>query len=146
MNFNQVVTKLKTTAAAHLNVVKSEAGVLESLDWGEVKYPLVMFVCNASRFELNKIRYRFTMVCADVIDDQLLQQITKQSNMFDVGTDILTKLINDSQNEPYDIDETTITFQPFVDSFPDLCAGFQFDFDMTTIYNKDCNLPFQLGS
>ena len=86
------------------------------------------------------------MVCADVIDDQLLQQITKQSNMFDVGTDILTKLINDSQNEPYDIDETTITFQPFVDSFPDLCAGFQFDFDMTTIYNKDCNLPFQLGS
>jgi hypothetical protein len=142
MNFNEIITKLKTTADAHINVAYTDAGVLESLNWGENRYPLVMFICQPSRFEINKIRYRISMVCADVIDDRYLQQITKQSNMFDVGTDILTKLINDSQTAQYDIDETSIAFQPFVDSFPDLCAGFQFDFDMTTIYNKDCNLPF----
>lgn len=142
MNFNDIITKLKTTAQAHMNVVTTDAGVLESLNWGENNYPLVFFVCQPSRFEVNKIRYRITMVCADIVDDQPLQQIIKQSNMFDVGTDILTKLINDSQNAAYDIDETTIAFQPFVDSFPDLAAGFQFDFDMTTIYNKDCILPF----
>lgn len=142
MNYQDIVTKLKTTAADHINVVTADAGVLESLNWGEIKYPLVMMVMQPGNFEINKIVYNVSMVVADVVDDQLLQQVTKQANMFEIGRDVITKLINDSVTEPYDINEDSVTFTPFVDNFPDLTAGIQFDFQITTIYKKGCILPF----
>jgi hypothetical protein len=144
MNYNQIVTKLKTTAQSHINVVTADAGVLESLNWGEIKYPLVMMVMQPGSFEINKIVYNVSMVVADVVD-QLLQQIPKQSAMFEIGRDVITYLINDSTTLDYDLVEESVVFTPFVDNFPDLCAGIQFDFQITTIYKKSCNLPFNNG-
>jgi hypothetical protein len=142
MNYSQLTTYLKTTAASHLNVVYAEAGYLENLNWGENNYPMVMFVCQPGTFNINKIRYNMTMVVADVMDDATLQQITKQSNMFDVGRDIINKILIDSQTATFELIEDSVVFTPFTDNLPDLCTGFQFDF-VIEIQNKNaCDLPF----
>jgi len=83
-----------------------------------------------------------TMICADVMDDQVLQQITKQSNMFDIGRDIINKILIDSQTATFDLLEDSVVFTPFTDNLPDLCTGFQFDFVIEVLNINDCVLPF----
>jgi hypothetical protein len=144
MNDSQLTTYLKTTAASHINVVFSEAGYLENLNWGENNYPLVMFVCQPGTFTVNKIRYNMTMIVADIMDDAVLQQITKQSNMFDIGRDIINQILLDSQpsTATFDLIEDSVVFTPFTDNLPDLSTGFQFDF-VIEVQNKNvCVLPF----
>jgi hypothetical protein len=146
MNYTQLTTYLKDTAAAHYNVVYAEAGYVENLNWGENNYPMVMFVCQPGTFNVNKIRYNMTMIVADVMDDVVLQQITKQSNMFDIGRDIINKILIDSQTATFDLIEDSVIFTPFTDNLPDLCTGFQFDF-VIEIQNKNaCDLPFAIGN
>jgi len=142
MNYSQLTTYLKTTAASHINVVYSEAGYIENLNWGENNYPMVMFVCQPGTFSINKIRYNMTMIVADIMDDATLQQITKQSNMFDIGRDIINQVLIDSQNNNFDLLEDSVVFTPFTDNLPDLCTGFQFDFVIEILNINDCNLPF----
>lgn len=142
MNYSQLTTYLKTTAASHYNVVYSEAGYLENLNWGENNYPMVMFVCQPGTFNINKIRYNMTMVVADVMDDATLQQITKQSNMFDIGSDIISQILIDSQTNTFDLIEDSIVFTPFTDNLPDLATGFQFDFVLEVQNKHNCILPF----
>lgn len=142
MNYSQLTTYLKTTAASHFNVVYSEAGYLENLNWGENNYPMVMFVCQPGTFNINKIRYNMTMVVADVMDDATLQQITKQSNMFDIGRDIINQVLIDSQTSTFDLIEDSVVFTPFTDNLPDLCTGFQFDFVIEVQNKNSCDLPF----
>jgi hypothetical protein len=144
MNYTQLITKLKTTAQSHLNVVYADAGYVENLNWGENEYPMVMFVCQPGTFQLNKINFNMSMIVADVMDDEKLQQITKQSNMFDIGKDIITKLLIDSEpyTAEYQLVEDSVVFTPFTDNLPDLCTGFQFDFIIQIINNNDCVLPF----
>jgi hypothetical protein len=142
MNYSQLTTYLKTTAASHYNVVYSAAGYVEDLNWGENEYPMVMFVCQPGTFSINKIRYNMTMICADVMDDQVLQQITKQSNMFDIGRDIINQILIDSQTATFDLLEDSVVFTPFTDNLPDLCTGFQFDFVIEVLNINDCVLPF----
>ena len=142
MNYSQLTTYLKTTAASHYNVVYSEAGYLENLNWGENNYPMVMFVCQPGTFNINKIRYNMTMVVADVMDDATLQQITKQSNMFDIGRDIINQVLIDSQTSTFDLIEDSVVFTPFTDNLPDLCTGFQFDFVIEVQNKNSCDLPF----
>lgn len=142
MNYKDICELLTTTALAHTNVVTSQAGILENIDFGSAKYPMVLFILDDnSSFELNKIKYKFQMICADIVDESVLQQITKQSNMFAVGRDILVYLMNAGALSTYDI-EPDINFRPFVDSTPDLTAGFQFDFTLTVPIDMDCDLPF----
>jgi hypothetical protein len=83
-----------------------------------------------------------TMICADVMDDQVLQQITKQSNMFDIGRDIINQILIDSQTATFDLLEDSVVFTPFTDNLPDLCTGFQFDFVIEVLNINDCVLPF----
>jgi hypothetical protein len=144
MNYNDLVTYLKTTAAAHFNVVYAEAGYVEDLNWGENNYPLVMFVCQPGTFNVNKINYNFTMIVADVMDDTVLQPVVKQSNMFDIGRDIINQILLDSQptSATFDLLEDTVVFTPFTDNLPDLCTGFQFDFVISVKNINDCVLPF----
>ena len=142
MNYHQLTTHLKSTAASHLNVVYAEAGYVENLNWGENNYPMVMFVCQPGTFTVNKIRYNFTMIVADIMDDAVLQQITKQSNMFDIGRDIINLLLIQSQTAPFDLLEDTVVFSPFTDNLPDLCTGFQFDFVIEVQNKNACDLPF----
>jgi hypothetical protein len=142
MNYSQLTTYLKNTAASHYNVVYSEAGYLENLNWGENNYPMVMFVCQPGTFNINKIRYNMTMVVADVMDDATLQQITKQSNMFDIGRDIINQVLIDSQTSTFDLIEDSVVFTPFTDNLPDLCTGFQFDFVIEVQNKNSCDLPF----
>jgi hypothetical protein len=122
--------------------VYSEAGYLENLNWGENNYPMVMFVCQPGTFNINKIRYNMTMVVADVMDDATLQQITKQSNMFDIGRDIINQVLIDSQTSTFDLIEDSVVFTPFTDNLPDLCTGFQFDFVIEVQNKNSCDLPF----
>ena len=83
-----------------------------------------------------------TMIVADIMDDAVLQQITKQSNMFDIGRDIINQVLLDSQTATYDLIEDSVIFTPFTDNLPDLCTGFQFDF-VIEVQNKNvCVLPF----
>ena len=82
------------------------------------------------------------MICADVMDDQVLQQITKQSNMFDIGRDIINQILIDSQTATFDLLEDSVVFTPFTDNLPDLCTGFQFDFVIEVLNINDCVLPF----
>lgn len=144
MNYKQITDKLKSVAGAHINVVYTDAGYLENLNWGENKYPLVMFVAQPSTFDQNKMNFNFTMVCADIMDENKLQQIIKQSNMHQIGMEILLRLIEDSMHgEPYILPEDNITFTFFIDDLPDLCAGCQFDFTISVPFkNVDCSLPF----
>ena len=142
MNYSQLTTYLKTTAASHINVVYAEAGYVEDLNWGENNYPLVMFVCQPGTFSINKIRYNMTMIVADIMDDAVLQQITKQSNMFDIGRDIINQVLLDSQTATYDLIEDSVIFTPFTDNLPDLCTGFQFDFVIEVQNKQSCILPF----
>jgi hypothetical protein len=142
MNYSQLTTYLKTTADSHINVVYADAGYLENLNWGENNYPLVMFVCQPGTFSINKIRYNMTMIVADIMDDAVLQQITKQSNMFDIGRDIINQVLLDSQTATYDLLEDSVVFTPFTDNLPDLCTEFQIDF-VIEVQNKNvCVLPF----
>lgn len=142
MNYSQLTTYLKDTAASHLNVVYAEAGYIENLNWGENNYPMVMFVCQPGTFTVNKIRYNMTMIVADIMDDAVLQQITKQSNMFDIGRDIINKILIDSQTATFDLVEDSVVFTPFTDNLPDLCTGFQFDFVIEMLNINNCDLPF----
>ena len=142
MNYAQLTTYLKDTAASHLNVVYAEAGYIENLNWGENNYPMVMFVCQPGTFTVNKIRYNMTMIVADIMDDAVLQQITKQSNMFDIGRDIITKILIDSQTSTFNLVEESVIFTPFTDNLPDLCTGFQFDFVIEVLNKQSCDLPF----
>jgi hypothetical protein len=142
MNYSQLTTYLKDTAASHLNVVYAEAGYIENLNWGENNYPMVMFVCQPGTFSVNKIRYNMTMICADIMDDAMLQQITKQSNMHDIGRDIINKILIDSQTATFDLIEDSVVFSPFTDNLPDLATGFQFDFIIEVQNKQTCNLPF----
>ena len=82
------------------------------------------------------------MVVADVMDDVVLQQITKQSNMFDIGRDIINQILIDSQTATFDLLEDSVVFTPFTDNLPDLCTGFQFDFVIEVLNINDCVLPF----
>ena len=142
MNYSQLTNYLTTTAGNHFNVAYSEAGYLENLNWGENKYAAVYFVCQPGTFSVNKIRYNMTMIVADIMDDATLQQITKQSNMFDIGRDIINQVLIDSQNNNFDLLEDSVVFTPFTDNLPDLCTGFQFDFVIEILNINDCNLPF----
>jgi hypothetical protein len=148
MNYSQLTTYLKTTAGNHYNVVYAEAGYVEDLNWGENSYPMVMFVCQPGTFGINKIRYNMTMIVADVMDDQVLQQITKQSNMFDIGRDIINQILLDSQpsSSTFDLLEDSVVFTPFTDNLPDLCTGFQFDFVIEVLNINNCDLPFASGN
>ena len=87
-----------------------------------------------------------TMVVVDIMDDATLQQITKQSNMFDIGRDIINKVLNDSVTPSNNLDlnllEDSVIFTPFTDNLPDLCTGFQFDFVIETRNINNCALPF----
>lgn len=141
MNYKQICDLLTSTALSHTNVVASQAGVLENIDFGNQKYPLVLFVLSDSQFVINQIKYKFEMVVADIVDESVIQQITKQSNMFNIGRDIMTYLINAGALSNYDI-EPEIDFKPFVDSTPDLCAGFQFTFTFVVPWDMSCTLPF----
>lgn len=142
MNYSQLTTYLKTTADSHYNVVYAEAGYVEDLNWGENNYPMVMFVCQPGTFTINKIRYNMTMIVADIMDDATLQQITKQSNMFDIGRDIINQILIDSQTNTFDLIEDSVVFTPFTDNLPDLCTGFQFDFVIEVQNKQTCILPF----
>lgn len=146
MNYSQLIAYLKGTAISHFNVVYSEAGYLENLNWGENNYPMVMFVCQPGTFTINKIRYNITMIVADIMDDSTLQQITKQSNMLDIGRDIISKILIDGDNNTVDVDlvEDSVIFTPFTDNLPDLCTGFQFDFIIEAKNNHSCALPFPI--
>ena len=146
MNYSQLTTYLKDTAASHLNVVYAEAGYVENLNWGENNYPMVMFVCQPGTFTVNKIRYNMTMIVADIMDDAVLQQITKQSNMFDIGRDIINQILIDSQTATFDLIEDSVVFTPFTDNLPDLCTGFQFDFVIEMLNINNCDLPFATGN
>ena len=146
MNYSQLTTYLKDTAAAHINVVYAEAGYVENLNWGENNYPMVMFVCQPGTFTVNKIRYNMTMIVADIMDDATLQQITKQSNMFDIGVDIISQMLIDSQTNSFDLIEDSVIFTPFTDNLPDLCTGFQFDFVLEVQNKHNCDLPFAFGN
>jgi hypothetical protein len=144
MNYKEITDKLKAVAGAHINVVSTDAGYLENLNWGEGKYPLVMFVSQPSTFDQNKQNFNFTMVVGDIMDENKLQQTEKQSNMHQIGMEILLRLIEDSYHEPYQLPEDNITFTFFIDDLPDLCAGCQFDFTITVPFkNVDCYLPFK---
>ena len=142
MNYSQLTTYLKTTAGNHLNVVYAEAGYIENLNWGENNYPMVLFVCQPGTFTVNKIRYNMTMIVADIMDDATLQQITKQSNMFDIGKDIITQILIDSQTSTFELIEDSVVFTPFIDNLPDLTTGFSFDFVIETQNKHNCDLPF----
>ena len=146
MNYAQLTTYLKDLAASHINVVYSEAGYVENLNWGENNYPMVMFVCQPGTFTVNKIRYNMTMIVADIMDDAVLQQITKQSNMFDIGVDIISQILIDSQTSTFDLIEDSVIFSPFTDNLPDLCTGFQFDFVIEVQNKHNCDLPFITGN
>lgn len=146
MNYAQLITYLKNLAASHLNVVYSEAGYVENLNWGENNYPMVMFVCQPGTFTVNKIRYNMTMIVADIMDDAVLQQTTKQSNMFDIGSNIISKILIDSQTNTFDLLEDSVIFTPFTDNLPDLCTGFQFDFVIEVQNKHNCDLPFATGN
>ena len=144
MNYSQLTTYLKGTAASHINVVYAEAGYVEDLNWGENNYPMVMFVCQPGTFSINKIRYNMTMIVADIMDDAVLQQIVKQSNMFDIGRDIINQILLDSQpsSATFDLIEDSVIFTPFTDNLPDLATGFQFDFVIEVQNKQTCILPF----
>lgn len=85
-----------------------------------------------------------TMIVADVMDDATLQQITKQSNMFDIGRDIINQILLDSQpvTSTINLVEDSVIFTPFTDNLPDLCTGFQFDFVIEVQNKNSCILPF----
>ena len=144
MDYGQLTTMLKTVAANHLSVAYAEAGYVEDLNWGENNYPMVMFVCQPGTFEVNRINYNMTMICADIMDDDTLQQIPKQSNMFNVGRDIINYLLNQgtTATSTYELVEESVVFTPFTDNLPDLCTGFQFDFQIYVRNYNNCDLPF----
>jgi hypothetical protein len=85
-----------------------------------------------------------TMIVADIMDDAVLQQIVKQSNMFDIGRDIINQILLDSQpsSATFDLIEDSVIFTPFTDNLPDLATGFQFDFVIEVQNKQTCILPF----
>lgn len=143
LTYENLIEKLTKIGKAHYNVRTSDAGVLESLNYGEIEYPLVFFVCDTVEFTPNETRYNMIMLVADVIDDRLLQQTLKQSNMLEITKDIISHLLNGNEEYPWIIDETSMTLQPFVDNLPDLTAGWQTNFTIRTPFdNSGCDLPF----
>lgn len=143
LNYETLIEKLTKIGNAHYNVRTSDAGVLESLNYGEIQYPLVFFVCDTVEFTPNETRYNMIMLVADVIDDRLLQQTQKQSNMLEITKDIISYLINGQAEFEWIIDEASMTLQPFVDNLPDLTAGWQTNFTIRTPFdNSGCDLPF----
>ena len=146
MDYGQLTDYLKSVANGHVNVVYSEAGYIEDINWGENNYPMVMFVCQPGTFQPNRINYNMTMIVADIMDDNVRQQITKQSNMYNIGKDIITYIITTNQvaNPPLNLVEESVVFTPFTDHLPDLCTGFQFDFQIYVENRNDCDIPISL--
>ena len=147
MDYGQLTQYLKSVAAAHINVVYAEAGYVEEINWGENNYPMVMFVCQPGTFQPNRINYNMTMIVADIMDDSVLQQVPKQSNMFNIGKDIINYLITTNQVGSPSINfvEESVIFTPFTDNLPDLCTGFQFDFQIYVRNGIECELPFNFS-
>jgi hypothetical protein len=143
LTYEKLIEMLNKIGGAHYNVRTSDAGVLESLNYGEIEYPMVFFVCDTVEFTPNETRYNMIMLVGDVVDDRLLQQTVKQSNMLEITKDIISHLINGNHDYEWIIDEASMTLQPFVDNLPDLLAGWQTNFTIKTPFdNGGCSLPF----
>jgi hypothetical protein len=143
ITYETLINRLTKIGDAHYNVRTSDSGVLESLNYGEIEYPLVFFVCDTVEFTPNESRYNMIMLVGDIVDDRLLQQTQKQSNMLEITKDIISYLINGNEEADWIIDETSMTLQPFVDNLPDLTAGWQTNFTIRIPFNNSgCELPF----
>jgi hypothetical protein len=142
ITYAELVNRLRTIAKAHYNVGTSQAGVLESLNYGEITYPLVFFVSDTVEFTVNETRYNMIMLVADICDEHLLQQTTIQSAMLEITKNILSYLINGNANSDWIFDENSVRVQPFVDNLPDLTAGWQTNFTIRCPFNNTgCDLP-----
>jgi hypothetical protein len=145
ITYQTLIQRLTTIAGAHINVASSDAGVLETLNYGEISYPLVFFVCDTTEIRPNEMYYNMIMLVCDIVDDRLLQQTTIQSKMLEVTKDIISYLINGDFDHPWTIDETSMIITPFVDNLPDLTAGWQTNFTIKVDYNNNgCDLPFNI--
>jgi predicted XRE-type DNA-binding protein len=143
MTYKELTDTLVNIAQSHYNVRTSDTGLLNSVDFGRVQYPLVFFTNDTTEFRSNEIRYNFIMLIADIVDDNVLQQNQKLSNLMEITKDIISYLINGDFNADYTLDETSIVTNPFWDNLPDLTVGWETRFSITIDYdNSGCNLPF----
>ena len=145
ITYQTLIQRLTTIAGAHINVATSDAGVLETLNYGEINYPLVFFVCDTTEIRPNEMYYNMIMLVCDIVDERLLQQTTIQSKMLEITKDIIAYLTNGDFDHPWTIDETSMIITPFVDNLPDLTAGWQTNFTIKVDYNNNgCDLPFNI--
>ena len=145
MTHKDLMAQLSQIAQAHLNVRTGDAGVLENLNYGEIKYPLVFFVTDFIEFTPNQKTYNIIMLVADIVDERYLQQTLIVSNMLEITKDIISYLINGKFDHPWIIDTSSIVSTPFVDNLPDLCAGTQTTFRLKLPFDDSgCELPFSI--
>jgi hypothetical protein len=145
VTYKTLIERLTAIANGHISVATSDAGVLETLNYGEITYPLVFFVCDTTEIRPNEMYYNMIMLVCDIVDERLLQQTTIQSNMLEITKDIIGYLINGDVNSDWIIDETSMVITPFIDNLPDLTAGWQTNFTIRVPYNNTgCDLPFNI--
>jgi hypothetical protein len=145
VTYKTLIERLTAIASSHISIATSDAGVLETLNYGEITYPLVFFVCDTTEIRPNEMYYNMIMLVCDIVDERLLQQTTIQSNMLEITKDIIGYLINGDVDSDWIIDETSMIITPFIDNLPDLTAGWQTNFTIKVPYNNTgCDLPFNI--
>lgn len=143
LNYKQLTDTLTKIAGAHYNVALSDCGILENLNYGGIKYPLVFFINTSVEIRNNETRYNMIMLVGDLTNQELLQQTKIQSDMYEITKDIMSYLINGDFEHPWTIVEDSIISTPFVDNLPDLVSGFQTIFTIIVPFdNSGCELPF----
>jgi hypothetical protein len=137
--YANVVSSIKRVVTAHPAVKTFRIGPISSVEMPdntllEVTYPYVHLIAQPSQIDKSTSVFDFDMIIMDLVDANNLDlQIRRQSQMLEIGRDIVAKYImTDWGTWRFNI-SMPLTATPFVERFLNDVSGWTFQLQVTAL-------------
>jgi len=137
--YYNVISSLKRVILAHPAVRTFRIGPISSVEMPdnvlpEVTYPYIHLIAQPSTLDKSTTSFDFDMIIMDLVDANNLDlQIRQQSQMLEIGRDIIAKYtMTDWGTWRFNID-LPLTVTPFVERFINDVSGWTFQISVTAL-------------
>ena len=142
MTLSNLIAKLKTIQQNHpMLKTFGEGDIYDYVDnGGEIEYPVLWVVMKPSTYSGNAIKYRMTLLFADLLTEDKSNRLQLQSDQLQVALDVIAKLKIDTQYTFTITDNVVI--EMFQERFDDFTAGVTADIEINDPNPLDkCVIP-----
>jgi hypothetical protein len=148
--YKACVDNLKDVALSHMAVKQSQVGELSDLDIQNnihpfQRFPVVHFIPRTSSMDrFGKVTFSFTMIVADIAENEEDLQRNTHNNTFMIIQDLISKYVLTTWTSVDMELLTPVPITPFVERYNNNLAGWSAEIDVIVKSSLDlCNAAFE---